>query len=164
MNRIKQALLLAAALGASAGVQAASTNTTMGVSFTALATCVVSANALSFGSGDPASIHAGQSTLTVNCSSGTPYNVALDAGQNFGASRRRMSNGSGAFVPYRLLKTPSGPEWGDAGFGNTLTAGSPALGTGSGAPQTLTVFGETIQAGTVAPGSYSDQVVVTVHF
>jgi len=97
-------------------------------------------------------------TLTVVCTPGTAYNIALDAGQNAGAggvNARNMSNGA-ALVPYQLYR--------DSGhslvWGNTVNTDT-VPGTGNGTTQNLIVYGRVPTANRPA-GSYLDVVTATV--
>lgn len=154
-----------AALAVCAAAQAATTTTTMSVSMTVPVSCTVSATPMAFGTGTGTTVLTAQATIGVNCASGAAYNVAIDSGRNFLSvgARRRMASGFN-FVSYRLTKTAGGADWGDSDFANTFAPGSSVAGTGTGANRALTVFGETIGAASVPAGSYSDGVVVTVHF
>jgi spore coat protein U-like protein len=96
--------------------------------------------------------------LTVQCTSGTAYNLALDGGQNAGTggvTDRRMSDGT-SFLPYQLYRDSARSlVWGDTVGTNTLA------GTGTGAAQTIPVFGR-VPSANVPAGSYLDVVTATV--
>jgi spore coat protein U-like protein len=139
--------------------------TTMAVSMTVPVNCTVSATPLSFPTSVATIAVNATSTISISCPSGLPYNVALNAGTHFNSNRRRMGDaGNVNFIAYTLSKTAGGAVWGDSGFGNTFTAGTPVAGTGSGTTQTLTVFGQTLATSGIPAGSYTDSIVVTVHF
>jgi len=165
MKKILSAVLaLALALGFSMPVYAA-TPTTMPVSMTVVPAVAVSATSLDFGSVTPATYtNFATATITVNATNGLPYAVTLNAGLNFSISRKVKSTSLNT-VGYDLYKDASYlTEWGDLGYGNTYTAGTGVAGTGSGAAQTLTVYGYAGISSTAAVDTYSDTVTVTVNY
>ncbi|HEV2867255.1 MAG TPA: spore coat U domain-containing protein [Allosphingosinicella sp.] len=123
-------------------------------------TCSVSSGTLGFGTYASASAALSTATVSVNCSSGAPYQVSLGPGQNVSSSVRRMAGPGGSFLTYQLysnsLRTLA---WGD---GTAL--GAKVNGTGSGSAQSLTVYGRVPAGQSVRPGSYSDSVLVTVDY
>jgi len=102
----------------------------------------------------------GTSTIKVQCTNTTTYNIGLDAGGGTGATvaDRLMSNGSNT-VKYSLYQ--------DSGhatvWGNTITTDT-VSSTGTGAEQSFTVYGLVPAQTTPAPGIYNDTVNVTVTF
>lgn len=112
---------------------------TRNVSITIQSRCtVISASAINFGS--MASIAANidlNSTLTVRCSSATPYTMGLSAGGGTGASvaTRKMSSGANS-VNYSLFRNATRTQvWGQTIGTDTVT------GTGTGANQVLIIDG-----------------------
>ncbi|MES2057741.1 MAG: spore coat U domain-containing protein [Pseudomonadota bacterium] len=108
-------------------------------------------------------------TITVACSNGASYTVYIGDGANrvgVGTGLRQMANGAGRLA-YQLYKEVAHTNIWDATGGTAAIGGAGGVnGTGSGANQTLTVFG-LIPAGTVVPsvtGAYTDSVVVTVTY
>ncbi|GAA4102778.1 spore coat U domain-containing protein [Zhongshania borealis] len=102
------------------------------------------------------------STVSVTCTSALAYDLALDAGENQGATTRRMTDGTN-FVSYRLYN--------DAGhttlWGDDTAFGSVNADTGTGVEKIFSVYGrvETGDNATTPPaGAYSDTVTVTVTF
>src|SRR5271166_4240704 len=69
----------------SAAAAAATATTTFQVTATVQATCLISANSLAFGTYTGAQVQA-STTISVTCTSTTPYNVGLDPGTATGAS------------------------------------------------------------------------------
>lgn len=139
----------------------ATATTTMAVSATVLSSCIVVASPLVFGNYDPTSATAKDATTTiaVTCTSGTAYNVGLDAGGASGATvtTRKLVNGAN-LLPYAIYKEVGRTNnWGD-------TTTDRVSGTGNGALQSLTVYGS-IPAGAAVPaGAYTDTVNVTVTY
>jgi spore coat protein U-like protein len=135
-------------------------------SFTVTATvttsCNISSTNLNFGSTGLLSANVnGSSTVTPQCTNGTPYNIGLNAGTGVGATvtTRKMTSGGGATINYSLY-TDSGRT---TVWGNTIGTNTVA-GTGSGSSQGLTVFGRIPPQTTPAPATYSDSIIATVTY
>lgn len=141
---------------------ASSTTSTFTVQVTVTSSCVInSASTLNFGSqGVLTAAVDNTSTLQVQCTNTTPYNIGLDAGAGSGATvaARKMTNGS-ATVTYSLYT--------DAGratvWGNTVGTDAVAA-TGNGASQTYTVYGRVPAQTTPAAATYTDTVTLTVTY
>lgn len=165
MKRMLLAIgIMAVGVAIEASAQAATTTTTLNVSASVSTSCVVATTPISFGTYSGAQVNA-SGDVTVTCTNGTAYQVALDAGQNYvGSYDRRMSNGAGAFLNYNITSAGSG-WWGDIGYGDTFPYAYPVPGTGTGSAQVLTV-NAALQAGQsgVPAGAYSDVVNVTVWY
>jgi len=148
------------ALGiASTPASAANTSTTFTVSATVQATCVIAAGNLAFGTYTGAALPA-TSTITVTCTNTTPYNVLLNPGATTGAlvTTRQMKNGAN-LLNYSLFSNAGLT----ANWGQTIGTDTVA-GTGSGATQTLTVYGNVPASQYVVPGSYTDTVTATISY
>jgi len=139
---------------------------TASFAFTAQATatnnCTITTSPLSFGS--PVLLSSAvrsTSTLSVQCVNANGYQIALNGGtvaNNVGA--RAMKNAANAdTVSYQLSATLDGPLWGD-GTGATTKY----TGTGTGALQSITLFGMVPAQGTPSPGNYKDTVTATIYF
>lgn len=141
---------------------AATTTSSFTVQITITASCtIVSAGALNFGSSGVLAANVDQaSTLQVQCTNTTPYNIGLDAGTGTGATVavRKLTNG-GDTINYSLYS--------DAGrttvWGNTVGTNTVAS-TGTGAAQNFTIFGRVPPQTTPAPATYSDTITVTVTY
>jgi spore coat protein U-like protein len=142
----------------SAVAQANPATTTFGVSATVLKDCIVSATALAFGNYTGA-VNTNTSTITVTCTNTTAYQVALDAGLGGGTvTTRQMKNGT-VKLNYGLFSDAAWTtNWGNTSGTNWVT------GTGNGAAQPLTVYGQIPAAQYVTPGSYSDTITVSVTY
>lgn len=144
-------------------VTAATATTTFPVSTTVLTACVVTALPLVFANYDPTSATASDNTTTLSviCTSGTPYNVQLSQGANgTGVTARKMILTAGAdLLPYQLF-TNAGrtANWGITNGTDTVA------GTATGIAQAVTVYGRIPTAATVAAGAYTDTVTVTVSY
>jgi spore coat protein U-like protein len=169
MKRILIPAMVAGTFFAAGGAQAGTASTTMGVSMTVASSCTVSATPLAFGtqtiidmSADLDETTAG--VLTVTCTNGEDYSVALGVGGGSGATfaTRKMTGGPGgtATIDYTLYTDSNHTTvWGD-GTASTSTVG----GTGDGNPQTIDVYGQVPQQDNLAVGAYSDTVTVTVTY
>jgi spore coat protein U-like protein len=121
--------------------------------------CAISANPLSFGNYSAAVLDA-NTTLSVTCTSTTPYDVGLNAGTAVGATvtNRMMTGPDGALLQYSLYSNSSySTNWGNS-------AGSWVAGTGTGAAQTLTVYGQIPSNQFPAAGNYKDTIIATVNY
>jgi len=137
---------------------------------------ITNVNNLDFGTFDNSSPVDGNTTLNVNVSNGTPFNLSLDWGSNFnsdGGGLRTMvqSGGEGpaqpiaTAIPYKLYSDLNVTEWGDFGKGGTYPAGNAVFDTGTGVDQTFTIYGQIpLMAVSPAPGFYFDFVTVTLEF
>lgn len=161
----KIALAIAAVGAASAAPALAGTATNnMPVSVNVLNSCTVSATPMAFGS--PTSIGGVDidttSTVSMTCTNGANYDVALDAGLNASGTQRRMSNGATtpAYVNYGIFKDAARTTtWGSA-VGATQSGNAGTSGLVS-----LTAYGRIPStAASVGAGSYTDTVTVTVTF
>ena len=95
-------------------------------------------------------------TISLTCTNASFYTVGLDMGihaEGTGSSARRMTNG-GNVLAYGLYHNPA------ARAGCGLDEGNTATGKGTGARQTLTVFGRIFPDQVAVVGIYSDTVVV----
>ncbi|TDB28676.1 SCPU domain-containing protein [Stenotrophomonas sp. ATCM1_4] len=104
-----------------------------------------------------------QGALQLNCTKGTPYQIAMNAGLNptsptASADNRRMVSADNRYVRYGLYRDAARTDfWGDVSNTNTLA------GTGTAATQSIPVYGRV--PGTDAPaGTYVDTVTTTVMY
>jgi len=142
---------------------ASQASTTIAVSATVNKSCTISATGLAFAAYQDAqtSTDTGTATLSIICTNTTPYTVALDKGTTTGGtvSARLMTNGT-TTLAYDLYTTAAATTvWGDGTTGTSTESG-----TGSGATQTLTVYGQIAAGLDPAPGSYTDTVTATVTY
>jgi spore coat protein U-like protein len=101
------------------------------------------------------------STITVQCTTGTPYNVGLGAGAGSGATIavRKMTSPAAAVINYSLYS-----DSGRAQLWGTTIGGDTVAGTGNGALQPLTVYGRVPPQTTPGAGVYTDTVAITVTY
>jgi spore coat protein U-like protein len=122
--------------------------------------CTITANPLTFGNYSGLLLNS-TSTIFVSCSKATPYNVGLNAGASTGATvtHRSMTGPVSANLNYQLF-SDSGHT---TNWGNTVGTDTVA-GTGNGAAQSLTVYGQIPAGQLVRPGSYTDTITATLTY
>jgi spore coat protein U-like protein len=95
------------------------------------------------------------SSLTVNCSNGTPYTIALDNGTNYSVGRRMASGAS--YINYYLYS--------DSGRSTQWNSAATKAGTGTGSDQTHSVYGRIPSGQNITnTGMYGDTVIATVTY
>lgn len=138
-------------------VMASTASSNFDVTIQVLSTCSISASNMTFGSittGTTSNTDAA-SSLTVNCSSNTPYTVSLGNGNNYSAGRR-MTNGEANINYFLYSDSARSTQW-----NSTLVKN----GTGTGNDQSLDVYGRIPAGQNVAnTGAYGDTVVATVTY
>ncbi|OIQ87704.1 spore coat protein U domain protein [mine drainage metagenome] len=164
--------VLALALAACAAVPAVAGTATFGVSATIAKECTVSAANLDFGAYTPgAGADAASSQISVNCTSGMPFTVALGAGTTSGAtiSNREMVGSTKAtdLLNYQLYTDSAHTTvWGD-GTGGTSTSAQTGQGMAAAQAQAMTVYGQipdTTANQDAATDTYSDTITVSVSY
>ena len=152
---------LASVLGFGAPASAGTTTTNFTVNATVVAACVASASNMNFGnytasSASPDNVN---STLSVTCSNNDAYTIALNGGSSGHVDARTMLNGSNT-LGYGVYTTSGySTIWGD-GTNGTSTVN----GTGNGAGQNYTAYGQVPVAEYSTAGNYSDTLTATVTF
>jgi len=148
-----------------ADIEAATTTTTFNTTANVVDQCnTLTASDMAFGAYDPFSGTSLDSTNTVSvtCTTGTSWDVALNAGTTTGGTiaLRKMTNGSETLDYNVYTNAGHTTIWGDGTSGsNTVT------GTGTGAAQNSTAYGRVMVSQTgVSTGSYSDLITVTVTY
>jgi spore coat protein U-like protein len=126
-------------------------------------TCRVSASPLNFGTLAGTAITNGvnaATNLSATCSAGTPYSIALNGGQS-GATdptQRKLTMGAQSLIYGLYRDDPRTLPWGSTLGTNT------AAGVGSGTNQSIPVYGRVPNQTVPPPGTYSDNVVVSVEY
>jgi spore coat protein U-like protein len=157
-------LTAALALAAPILCDAATTTTTFPVSAVINSACSVTASTLSFGAYNPTSGSPldGTSAISVYCTVGSAYTVALDIGSGGGVyTARTIANGANV-LDYNLYTSGAHTTvWGD-GTGATSTVG----GSGAGllTASTQTVYGRVSALQDKPAGTYTSTITVTVTF
>lgn len=121
---------------------------------------LVSASDLDFGSHGVIDANLDStSTISVQCTTGTPYNVGIGLGSGASLTARLMTGPGAATVSYNLYRDVNHTNvWGTTVLTDTVS------GTGNGAVQPITVFGRVAPQSTPGAGAYSDTVAVTVTY
>jgi spore coat protein U-like protein len=121
--------------------------------------CGISASNLNFGN-YTGTVNNATTTLQVGCTSGTSYHVGLDAGTASGATvtTRKMQNGTATLAYALYSNSGRTTNWGNTSATNWWA------GTGTGAAQTLTVYGQVAAGQYVTPGSYTDTITATISY
>lgn len=156
---VPAAMMLSSSLTVVGTAYAASANSTLNVSATITSDCAVSTVAVDFGNVVAGSGAAASGSVDVNCTLATPYTIALDAGANYVAPDRQITDGTNVLA-YTLTDNVSGLAWGDDG---TTIADASVADTGTGTLQSHVVDANLIGAN-VPSGAYSDTVNVTVTY
>ena len=151
--------------GAAANAAPATATGVMNVSAIVNSTCIVGASALTFTAGTSAAIQAGPvdstGNVTVDCTKGTTYTVALDKGAGIGATMPiRVMTAAAVPLNYSVFALPArAVVWGD-GTASTVTV----AGTGTGSAQSLPAYGRIFGGQTIPAGTYTDIINVTVTY
>jgi spore coat protein U-like protein len=163
------AMMLGLGVTAAGLAQSATTITTnFQVSATLAPICTASAAALTF----PTYIPGGgnqvaSSAVTVKCTKGTAYTVALNKGSTTGGTiaQRLMLNGTTNTLQYNLYTSNTyATLLGDGTGGSSAPTGA---GSGMATANTLTVFGQLPDNATnqaAVPGTYTDTITVSVTY
>lgn len=164
-NGMRFVLVAGVVWGLSASSAHAATATgQFNVSVTVQSECrLASTTDLAFGNvGVTTAVVTGTSTLGVQCTNSTPYNVGLGVGLGSGATitlRKMTAATGGATVEYALYRDSAFAQiWGETLGTNTVA------GTGNGNVQNLTVHGRIPVQPAPAPGNYTDTVRVTITY
>lgn len=149
---------------------AATTTANLSVTATVSHTCIVTTTPVAFGTYDPSALQAKDATgsVSVTCTLGTTYSIALDAGANAAtpgnATTRRMLANASNYLLYTLyLDIAQSTIWGDGNHGTSVNPIA-ASHTGDGTAQHYTVYGRIPTAQYVAAGAYADTVIATVTY
>jgi spore coat protein U-like protein len=145
-----------------AGFATTTISSTFSVQLTISASCIISsASSLTFAaSGVIATAINQTSTIQVQCTNTTAYNIGLNPGTATGATvtTRKMTSGSNT-INYSLFRDAGmTSNWGQTVGTDTVSS------TGTGAVQSFTVYGQVPAQSTPAPGAYSDTITVTVTY
>lgn len=161
---IRRLLLSTLVASSLAGVNlpslAAQATTELQIRATVASTCDVSVlggSALDFGTiASTATNSEATAQFQVTCTNGTPYNVALDLGDNDDGSSRRMISGSN-YLPYGLYRSVGTSQpWTDQ-------LSQVYSGTGTGSNQSIPVYGH-LPSANVPAGAYADTVTATLTY
>jgi len=166
---MKKTLMIILSMGMmafAASAQAATASGTVAVSAIAVNSCsATSTSPTAFGNFSGAQIDLlGSNGTSGNvgyiCTAATPVNIALDAGGNYSAGTRHMSDGAGHLLAYELYQHNALTLlFGDAGVTHPGTVRS-----FTGASMSSALPARMAAAASYVPGSYSDTVNITVTY
>ncbi len=156
-----RACLLGLALASAAlPVGAATRTANLPVSATVESACNLTTASMDFGTyqaGATANLDVTGSIRYTQCV-GLTLTLELGPGANPSGTTRRMRSDAGGFLTYEIYKNSARTSvFGSGTAGLTLTA--PTSGA-----QTVSIFGRIPAGQTVAPGTYSDTVAITLTF
>lgn len=157
-------------LCAAATAQAGTATANLTVQITITASCTINAATLDFGSNPGTNLVAsnvdGSTTVSVTCTSGSPYSIGMDNGTNVSGSQRRMKSGANLLNYNLYVDSGRTNAWTTAASNSTCTsANSCFLGTGNGSAQSVSIYGRVPSVGTAPPaGTYTDTVTMTITY
>lgn len=161
MARISLLSVLLICTFASVGAKAATATGNFQVQINIQANCIVASTSdLNFGNVGILSANIDStSTVSVQCTTSTPYTIGFNQGVNGGSVTTRQMAGAGGLINYSLFRDAGRTQnWGS-------TAGSDTIaGVGNGAVQNYTVYGRVPAQTTPAPALYTDTITVTVTY
>jgi spore coat protein U-like protein len=167
----RNVLMLAVAgtlLIASGSAAAATRTTTFEAKATVNANCLVSATALDFLGYDGTTAKTANSDISVRCSKGTGFVVALSTGTSGGTyAQRLLSDVNSNKLQYNLYTATgaSAPIWGDPSDSSTATMSGTGQGMSTTNAQPFTVYGvlpNSVDNQNAPAGVYTDIITVTV--
>lgn len=175
MNKNQLAIVLAScSLLALCGKASAagSSSTVLNVIAYVSSSCQISANAVNFGSYDPASASAGTATgsVTLSCVKGSSPIVTLDYGQNANGNMRAMKGNTTEVLEYQLYQPSNNTAgtsctfnesviWGNSGSERFIATASPGI-----SPRTYNICGLIPPGQDVSTDFYQDKVTAQVDF
>ncbi|WP_442756121.1 spore coat U domain-containing protein [Methylocystis sp. JAN1] len=136
-------------------------STTFDVAASVAPNCSITANNLNFGTlGVLNAAVEGGTTVSPQCTNGTPYTVGLNGGLSSATdpTQRKMTK-AGEYIFYGLYRDAARTQpFGDSAGINTVS------GTGSGLAQSVPVYGRIPPQITPSSGLYADTIIVTLTF
>ena len=149
-------------LSANQAIAATATNTFTSQIIIQAECTILSTNTLDFGTHGLINTNIDATAdFDVQCTNTTPYELRLDAGTTAGGTiaTRKMIGSGAPTVDYQMYQDAGRTKnWGETDLTDTVS------GTGSGAVQTITVYGRVPVQTTPAPDTYTDTVTVTVSY
>ncbi len=156
----KLTIFIFSALIISSPILAETTTTSMAVSANISSICSFSTSSLNFGEVNITGATNATATLSVQCTNGGAYTIGMDEGLNYVAAARFLKSGTNALAYDLFTDAARGARWTGAGAGLVL-------GTGNGASQNVTVYGQITTGQTLVSGNdtpYTDTITVTVTY
>ena len=144
---------------------ACTTGTTVAFSFVVKATvvndCKITATPLAFPqAGVLNAVRTASGSLSIHCNNGNHWRIALNGGTAGTMAQRKMKHVSNSdVIAYELSDASGGPIWGDGSSGTHMVSG-----VGTGAPQTVTLYGRVPIQSTPRSGDYKDTIMAEIYF
>ena len=164
-NQILAPLAAGVLLAFAGAAQAATKTASFTVSASVGKNCTISAANLALGEFVGDNNLAAESDITVRCTAGTNFSIALSDGNTGSYAGRRMVGPGGDFLIYNLYTADTyATVWGDDTGATDIVGGA---GTGMANALTRTVYGRLLAADNVGPvevGAYSDTIVATITY
>ena len=165
-NSVSTTIAAGVLLALAGAAQAATKTPSFQVTATVSKNCIISAPNLNLGTFDGTNDLATSSTISVNCTSLTPYSVDLDKGSSGSYAMRTLVNGADR-LNYNLYSNNTYTTvWGDTS-GGTGRANGTGAGMAAAQTQTHTVYGRlraVDNTGAVGAGSFSDTIIATITY
>jgi spore coat protein U-like protein len=152
-------------LALSSTAHADSKNASFTVSATVAKTCAISAGNLDMDVWSGVNDLTGTSNVSVKCSTGTGYSVALSTGASSSFADRKLVNGTD-LLSYNLYRDSGRSEvWGD-GSNSTYVVGGTGTGMADAQNRAIPVYAKILEADLLAakPGTYSNTITATVTY
>lgn len=122
--------------------------------------CLIGTSNLVFGTGSPLTDRRTSAPLSVTCTNNSAYQISMNGGASGNPAARTLKNSvTGETMGYRISSTLDGPLWGNGAGGTTVYSG-----TGSGAVQSVMMYGMVPRQRAPTPGDYRDTVTVQLTF
>lgn len=155
------ALCFASILAPGGPAAAATATTSFGVQIQITNDCTITSTDMNFGSvGFIAANVDATSTITVRCTVGSAYSIALNLGVGTGTSiAARKLTGAGGTLDYNLYQdTARTIVWG------TVNPTQTVQGTGNGTTQPITVYGRVPPQSSPGTGIYNDTITAEITY
>lgn len=161
MTRIRLLSVLLICTTSSIEAKAATATGNFQVQINIQANCiVVSASDLNFGNAGVLSANIDStSTISVQCTTSTPYTIGFNQGVNGGSVTTRQMAGAGGLINYSLFRDTGRTQ----NWGNTVPTDTQG-GTGTGSNNSYTIYARIPPQAAPAVGSYASTVTVTVTY
>lgn len=167
MNRSRIAAILASTAlivaSPALAVDTESDEGTIAVSLTVVDDCVLKTNPLNLGSTGVVDANVDSTTtIVIECTKDSPYQIALDGGLNATADNvntRKVTNGSETLGYQLYSDVAGGVVW-----GHTVGVNTVGDDEASGADETYTIYSRVAPHQNAPAGSYTDTVTATIWY
>lgn len=159
--------MLACLAAQPASAQSQTVEATMYITARVVKSCAIeSVSGLAFGdvegTAQGAQNEAIPGAISFRCSSGTSWALTADSGSNPGATRRMVSQALATpeYLGYDLFSDPART----IAISTPPGSGGPPNGQGTGATQTVQIYGKIFAGAKPTPDNYMDDVILTIHY